>query len=167
MHNPDRLGRNIRQARAINHTILLVAAIITALLLGWWAPWAPGTAHAAAPVATWSTSPVRGEVDVCTTGLAKSWTRKLERKANREFRQRIDVHRRAEDNLGGCDVVIWRGGRVAIVNLTGEPSPNPRYHVQVGSPYNLATVEINVGTVTPRKQRPATIVHALREAGIR
>lgn len=166
MTNTDRLGRNIDQARTANAGILLAAAIITALLLGWLAPWAPSTAHAAPVPAV--ASPVKGEVDVCTTGLGKSWTRKLERKANRQLQQRIDVHRRSEDHLRGCDVVVWQGGRVAYDYTTDQDSPNPRYHVMVRTPYNLmAPVEVNVGSITPRKQRPQTIIDALRAAGIR
>lgn len=144
------------EPRPKRHGVLLTVLILGSVWLGFMLP-----------VPRAEASPVSGKVDVCTTGLAKSWTKKLERKANKALRQKIDVHRRSEDHLGGCDVVVWRGGRVAINNLSGELAPNPRYHVQVGSPYNMATVEINVGSVTPRKQRPATIVAALKEAGIR
>lgn len=163
------LDRYAAQAREAGKTarlgaLLIVLLIMAALLAGFNAP---RPAHASAVTKTVGlASPVHGKVDVCTTGLAKSWTRKLERKANRTFHQKIDVHRRSEDGLAGCDVVIWRGGHVALDYITGEPSSNPRYHVYTG-PYAMATVEINVGTVTPRKARPATIIAALKAAGIR
>ena len=162
------LDHHARRAREAGKTARTGALLVVVLILAaFWAGYMGPTPEAHSAPRPAAVSPVKGEVDVCTTGLGKSWTRKLERKANRHLQQRIDVHRRSEDHLRGCDVVIWAGGRVAENYLTGQPAPNPRYHVQVGSPYNMATVEINVGTITPRKQRPATIVQALREAGIR
>lgn len=113
-------------------------------------------------------SPVRGEVDVCVmkSDVPKSWTKGLEKKANKAFKQKIDVHRIAEDDFGGCDVVVWTGGRVAVDYITGKKAPNPRFHVYTGE-YAMAAVEINVGRVTPKKKRPATLVKALKVAGIR
>ena len=88
--------------------------------------------------------------------------------ANRQLQQRVDVHRRSEDHLAGCDVVVWQGGRVAYDYTTDQDSANPHYAVMVRTPYNLmAAVEINVGSITPNAQRPQTIIDALRTAGIR
>lgn len=163
------LDYHARRAREAGRTartggLLVVVLILAAVWAGYMAP--VPEAHSAPRAA--AASPVKGEVDVCTTGLGKSWTRKLERNANRQLQQRIDVHRRSENNMRGCDVVVWQGGRVAYDYTTDQPAPNPRYAVMVNTPYNaMATVEVNVGSVTPKAKRPQTIIDALRAAGIR
>ena len=162
----DHHARRAREAGKTARTgaLLVVVLILAAVWVGFMVP--PPSAHSAPRPA--AASPVKGEVDVCTTGLSKSWTRTLERKANRQLQQRIDVHRRSEDHLRGCDVVVWQGGRVAYDYTTDQPAANPRYAVMVRTPYNLmAAVEINVGSITPKAQRPQTIIDALRTAGIR
>lgn len=162
----DRYARRAREAGKTIRTgaLLIVVLILAAIWAGYMAP-VPEANSAPRPAAA---SPVKGEVDVCTTGLGKSWTRKLEREANRQLQQRVDVHRRSEDHLRGCDVVVWQGGRVAYDYTTDQPAPNPRYHVMVNTPAAIiAPVEVNVGSVTPKAQRPQTIIDALRTAGIR
>lgn len=154
----DNLTRNLNQASIVNHGILLTAAIIVAVLLGWWAPWAPSLADAAT---------VKGKVDVCVlkADLGKSWTKGLERKANARYSQRIDVQRITERQLDRgrhCDVIVWAGGKVAEDYVNGVPSTNPRYHVNTG-PYAMVAGEVNVGTGTPRKQRVATMLAALQD----
>ena len=155
-----RAQRADRRLRRILRITLTVALIIGSLLFGllFQPPWAPRPAHAAIHP---------GTVHVCTTGIAKSWTKGLQRKANKAFHQRIRVHRVSEDGLTRrhCDVVVWRGGRVALDYITGEPAANPYWHVYTG-PYAMADAEINVGTVTPKGKRPAELVKALRAAGV-
>ena len=100
---------------------------------------------------------IKGTVDVCTTGLGRSWTRGLERRANKRFHQHVEVHRRGEDHLRGCDIVVWLGGRVALDYVAGMPAANPRYDVYTG-PYAIAKAEVNVGSSTPRKARVRTLL---------
>lgn len=173
-HTPARIAREdqaaadlelsmVARAQRADHRlrrILTAALIVGATLVGllWAPPWAPRPAHAA------GTGP---RVDVCVlkADLGKSWTRGLEKAANREYRQPVNVKRVSEDQLGGCEVVVWAGGKVALDYITGEPAPNPRYHVYTGE-YAMVDAEINVGTSTPRKERKATLLQALRESGV-
>lgn len=157
------LDRYAREAREAGKTarlgaLFVVVILMAALWAGFMAP-VPEANSAPRPTAT----RVSGEVDVCVlkADLGRSWTRGLERKANRRYVQRIDVQRRAEDRLGGCDVVVWAGGKVAEDYVAGTPAPNPRYHVYTGE-YAMVAGEVNVGTSTPRKQRQATMLAALQ-----
>lgn len=165
-HTPANLDLSVvaiaqRQARTVRRVAVVVALLAGMFLAGlnFSAPWAPRPAHSAVRVT--------GEVDVCVlkADLGKSWTRGLEKAANREYRQPVNVKRVGEDQLGGCEVVVWAGGKVAEDYVNGTPAPNPRYHVYTGV-YALADAEINVGTSTPRKERKATLLQALRESGV-
>lgn len=114
-------------------------------------------------------SPVKGKVDVCVTDAPRSWTKGLSKKANRTFDQKIKVHRVTENELGTwCDVLVWvsneRDTGQAVNVITGDLAG--RYFVLVGSDYNYNTVEVNVGSGTPKKARTNTIVSALKKAGI-
>ena len=160
-HAMAEFDRNARRAREAGRTIRSGAILVAVLLMA--ALWAGFMAPV--PEAH-SATRIRGKVDVCVmrSDTPKSWTRGLERAANREFRQRIDVRRIAEDRLGGCDVVVWTEGRTALNYLTGLPSTNPRYSVMTSGVFKI---EINLGSVTPRRERRATLIQALREGGVR
>lgn len=156
----ERAGRRLGRIAA---GVLIVLAFLAGTLVS--PPWAPRPAHATVRPATMTAG---GSVDVCVLkeDLGRSWTRGLEKKANRRFHQRIEVHRVNEDHLGRCEVVVWKGGRVALDYISGQPASNPRYHVYTG-PYAMADAEVNVGSSTPRKARVATLLAALKAAGVR
>ena len=96
-------------------------------------------------------TPVRGRVDVCAIETPKSWTKGLQRKANRAFQQRVKVYRVTEWTLADqpCDLFLWTTGdrnSVGISPADGEDM------------YEL--------TVTAKTHRPRAIVRTLKDAGI-
>jgi hypothetical protein len=130
--------------------LAILLATMVGLLLGLQA--FPHPAHAA----------IRGTADVCVlSDTPRSWTRGLEKAANRKFSQRVEVTRVREDHIPGrCDVLVWVNGRVAEDYVNGTPAVNPWYDVYTG-PYAMTDAEINLGSITPRNQRRATLLEAL------
>lgn len=120
--------------------IAILLAAMAGLLIGLQAPMPADAA-------------IRGTVDVCTIEIPKSWTKGLQRKANRVFDQRVRVHRVTEWTLADqpCDVYIWGMESRRQVGLYVEDD------------FESETIV----TAKTKKQRPATIVNGLRQVGVR
>jgi hypothetical protein len=138
MTNTDQLGRTIDQARTIN-TALLLAGLIGALLLGWWAPWAPTLADATTATKTVGVArpaaaqrPVyRGTVTICYAPrparsdpddqyLSRQWSAEL-----------AGAIRAAQPRIGRVRVVTERyphttcNGQVSLWSSPGAWANNP------------------------------------------
>ncbi len=141
--------RIIAQANRINRSakrvgvFLLIAA---ALLVGF--NWPQPADAAVTPTAS-----IGGRVDICAIEVPKSWTKKLQRKANRAFSQRVKVVRTNEWKLADqpCDIFVSTSEDRRTVILS-----------------DASAAEWEVTATAGRKsQRPAAIVATLRSLGIR
>jgi hypothetical protein len=133
------LDSMILKARRINRAIIVTLLVIGALLVGfnWSTP-----AHAATR-----------RVDVCTIEVPKSWTKGLQKQANRAFVQQVKVIRTNEWKMFkySCDVYVSTSTDRREVILSDARAAEWESTAKAGT----------------KRQRPAAIVNALREAGVR
>lgn len=136
------LDSMILKARRINRAIIVTLLVIGAILVGF--NW-PKPAHAA--------TRIPGRVDVCTIEVPKSWTKGLQKQANRAFVQQVKVIRTNEWKMFrySCDVYVSTSGDSREVILSDA----------------LAAEWESTARAGTKRQRPAAIVNALREAGVR
>ena len=137
-HNARRLAA---QAQESENTLLFIAvALIAAVLIVFNFLVLP-EAHSATN---------KGRLDICAIEVPKSWTKGLQKKANRAFSQRVKVVRTNEWKLADqpCDVTVWTSGDRRTVILS-----------------DAHTAEWEVTAKASRKsQRPGAIVKALKTA---
>lgn len=126
--------------------VCLLLAVAFAIGLWWHPAWAPlPEAHAA--------TRIPGRVDVCAIEVPKSWTKGLQKQANRAFVQQVKVIRTNEWKMFrySCDVYVSTSVDSREVILSDA----------------LAAEWESTAKAGTKRQRPAAIVNALREAGVR